>query len=73
MVRCLTSHGTDDVGGLSDNYPSAARKLADLWKSGKAGTDTLKPYQNAENLSAAALGKLSSYHLSCLWLCEGTN
>ncbi|KAF2797951.1 hypothetical protein K505DRAFT_333832 [Melanomma pulvis-pyrius CBS 109.77] len=49
------THGTDDVGGLGNSYPVAARKLAEIWQKGQEEEGTLKPYQNAENLAGAAL------------------
>lgn len=51
------THASDDVGGLGNSYPVAARKLAELWQKGTADPNALKPWQNAENLAGAALGK----------------
>jgi hypothetical protein len=51
------THGSEDVGGFGPNYPVAARKLAELWQKGGATEQTLKPFQNAESVAAAALGE----------------
>ncbi|KAH8898318.1 hypothetical protein GQ53DRAFT_817596 [Thozetella sp. PMI_491] len=48
------THGTEDVS-LQGTYPVAARALADIWHNNKQTDGTIKPYQNAENLAAAAL------------------
>jgi hypothetical protein len=51
------THGSDDVGGLGESYPVAARNLAELWQKGREPKGALKPWQNAENLAASTLGK----------------
>ncbi|KAL1622130.1 hypothetical protein SLS54_005195 [Diplodia seriata] len=53
----ITSHGTIDVTGFGDDYVPAARAFLQKWV---ADPDTMKkddgpkPYQNAENVAAAA-------------------
>ncbi|KKY13131.1 hypothetical protein UCDDS831_g09298 [Diplodia seriata] len=53
----ITSHGTIDVVGFGDDYVPAARAFLQKWV---ADPDTMKkddgpkPYQNAENVAAAA-------------------
>ncbi|KAF2124320.1 hypothetical protein P153DRAFT_252041, partial [Dothidotthia symphoricarpi CBS 119687] len=53
----FNTHGSDDVGGFGDDYPRAARALGRYWQQGLNEKDTLEPWQNAESLAAAALGK----------------
>lgn len=50
------SHGTDDVDGFGDEYVVAARSFLDAWVNHQDELDpnALKPYQNAENIAAAA-------------------
>ncbi|OJD37394.1 sgnh hydrolase [Diplodia corticola] len=52
----FSSHGTDDVQGYGDDYTSAARAFLTSWVNDKDSMDdnALKPYQNAENVAAAA-------------------
>ncbi|EJD37544.1 hypothetical protein AURDEDRAFT_173402 [Auricularia subglabra TFB-10046 SS5] len=52
----LTTHGTDDVGGFGNEYVSAAREFLDAWVDdpGSLDPNAIKPWQNAENLAAAA-------------------
>lgn len=50
----INSHGTDDVGGLSNVYQTAARQLKQLWDDGKQPDGAITPVENAENLAAAA-------------------
>lgn len=59
----LTSHGTDDVVGSSDDYVKNARQLLTYWVEHPDEKDmnALKPYQNAENIAAAATGMNSSH------------
>ncbi|KAL8799068.1 MAG: hypothetical protein Q9182_006164 [Xanthomendoza sp. 2 TL-2023] len=49
-------HGTDDVDGFGDDYVVAARGLLDAWVNHKddLADGALKPFQNAENIAAAA-------------------
>ncbi|KAL8678715.1 MAG: hypothetical protein Q9186_004949 [Xanthomendoza sp. 1 TL-2023] len=51
-------HGTDDVDGFGDDYVVAARGLLDAWVNHKddLADGALKPFQNAENIAAAATG-----------------
>ncbi|KAK7711842.1 hypothetical protein SLS64_005113 [Diaporthe eres] len=53
----FTSHGTDDVAYPGD-YVSAAREFLSDWVDDPDSMDpnALKPYQNAENIAAAATG-----------------
>lgn len=53
-ISDLKSHGTDDVGGLSKVYQTAARQLKKLWDDGKQPAGAITPVENAENLAAAA-------------------
>ena len=50
------SHGTDDVKDFGEEYVVAARSLLDTWvnRPDELHEDALKPYQNAENIAAAA-------------------
>ncbi|GAB7353826.1 hypothetical protein MBLNU459_g4199t2 [Dothideomycetes sp. NU459] len=52
----LTSHGTDDVTGYAGDYVHAARELLTDWVNNpdEMAPAALKPYQNAENIAAAA-------------------
>lgn len=52
------SHGTDDVIGYGDDYVDAARAFLNDWVNDKdeMHPNALKPYQNAENIAAAATG-----------------
>ena len=51
----FTTHATDDVDGHGKDYTSAARELRNDWVNhGDLGPNALKPYQNAENIAAAA-------------------
>lgn len=52
----FTSHGTDDVDGFGDDYTAAARSFLDTWVNNPGSLDpnALSPYQNAENIAAAA-------------------
>jgi hypothetical protein len=47
------------VGGFGDDYVSSARELLSTWINEPDTLDpaALKPYQNAENIAAAATGK----------------
>ena len=56
----FSTHGTDDVDGFGDDYVTAARALASTWMNDPNSLDpnALKPYQNAENIAAAATGKI---------------
>lgn len=71
------SRGTDDVTGFGDDYVTAARGLLDAWVNspGDLAEGALQPFQNAENLAAAATGRLCSsasfcgLRLMCLRLC----
>ncbi|KAL8703681.1 MAG: hypothetical protein Q9201_003135 [Fulgogasparrea decipioides] len=49
-------HGTDDVDGFGDDYVVAARGLLDAWVNHKddLADGALQPFQNAENIAAAA-------------------
>lgn len=53
------SHGTDDVDGFGDDYVSAARGLLDAWVNHRddLAEGALQPFQNAENIAAAATGE----------------
>ncbi|KAL9611158.1 MAG: hypothetical protein Q9167_004180 [Letrouitia subvulpina] len=50
------SHGTDDVDGFGDDYVTAARGFLDAWVNSpdELAENALQPFQNAENLAAAA-------------------
>ncbi|KAI9752549.1 MAG: hypothetical protein M4579_005586 [Chaenotheca gracillima] len=50
------SHGTDDVDGFGDSYVDSARGLLNAWVNDPDSIepDSLKPWQNAENIAAAA-------------------
>jgi len=70
--KWFKTHGSDDVGGLGNSYPVAARGLAELWQKGKQPEGALKPWQNAENLAGAALGKsLFPRYVKYRWLMSG--
>lgn len=58
------THGTDDVTGFGDRYQPAARALKKYWDDGKAGSGTLTPVENAENIAAAATGEWLSSMVS---------
>jgi hypothetical protein len=50
------SHGTDDVDGFGDDYITAARNLLSAWVNDPNSLveGALEPWQNAENVEAAA-------------------
>ncbi|KAK0650558.1 hypothetical protein DIS24_g6682 [Lasiodiplodia hormozganensis] len=50
------SHGTDDVVGYGDDYVTTARAFLSDWvnHADEMHPNALKPYQNAENIAAAA-------------------
>lgn len=56
------SHGTDDVDGYEDDYTVAARHFLDDWVNhqDELAPGALKPFQNAENIAAAATGEYNS-------------
>jgi hypothetical protein len=53
------SHGTNDVTGFGEEHVTAARKLLLMWNDDPEGLaeDALYPFENAENIAAAATGK----------------
>jgi hypothetical protein len=53
------THGTDDVDGFGEDYITAARDLLSTWVNNPEdlAEGALAPYQNAENIAAAATGK----------------
>lgn len=55
----MTSHGTDDVTGYAGDYVHAAREFLTDWVNDPNSMDpaALQPYQNAENIAAAATGE----------------
>ena len=55
----VVTHGTDDVDGFGDDYVVAARALKDTWVDNRddLAEGALQPFQNAENIAAAATGK----------------
>lgn len=50
----FTSHATDDVAIYGNDYVKAARLFLLDWVAMKFPDDALKPFQNAENIAAAA-------------------
>lgn len=63
------THGTDDVVGFGDDYITAARDLLSTWVNNPKdlAPGALKPYQNAENIAAAATGKSLAELGSLVW------
>jgi hypothetical protein len=53
------THGTDDVVDFGDDYITAARDLLSTWVNNPddLAEGALAPYQNAENIAAAATGE----------------
>lgn len=58
MIEYKT-HGTNDVDGFDDKYVTAARELLTAWNEDPESLPegALYPYENAENIAAAATGK----------------
>jgi hypothetical protein len=52
------------VDGFGDDYVHSARELLRVYveEPDELAPDALKPYQNAENIAAAATGKLLESH-----------
>lgn len=52
------THGTDDVDGFGEDYTPAARDLKTAWTDSPddLAPGALQPWQNAENIAAAATG-----------------
>ena len=52
------THGTDDVDGFGEDYTPAARELKNTWANNPddLAPGALQPWQNAENIAAAATG-----------------
>jgi hypothetical protein len=59
--------GTTDADQMApwDDMPGQARSLAQLWRQRGNDEYTLKPYQNAESIAAAALGEYGRIALRC--------
>lgn len=53
------SHGTDDVDGFGDDYITTARNFLSTWVNNPDDLEdgASNPYQNAENIAAAATGE----------------
>lgn len=58
MIEYKT-HGANDVDGFDDKYATAARELLTAWNEDPESLPegALYPYENAENIAAAATGK----------------
>jgi hypothetical protein len=63
------THGTDDVTGFGEDYITAARDLLSTWVNNPEdlAEGALAPYQNAENIAAAATGKSLVEPGSLMW------
>ncbi|KAF2198734.1 hypothetical protein GQ43DRAFT_377905, partial [Delitschia confertaspora ATCC 74209] len=60
-----TSGSWDVMDWHATSYPVNARALAEAWQKGTAKDDWIRPYNSAENLAGAALGKsLFNFHHS---------
>jgi hypothetical protein len=65
----IKTHGTDDVDGFGEDYITAARDLLSTWVDSPEdlAEGALAPYQNAENIAAAATGKSLVEPGSLMW------